>query len=329
MNDLILVSNIDIFREVNNFSTNYNFIYINNLKNDMNDSIIGIITNKKEYNNIYTKINLFKNLKIVGIIGNSLGKLNLNYLFEKNIKVVNTGNIDGKTCAEYLLMLSILGIRKASLSNQIMKKGRWGIETFNNSNNKKVDKSFYSCKIGIYGYGFITKEFLKLLTPFQNEIKIYSNNIDENEKEFIKNTNMNINLSSEVEVLNSDIVIINRGYSKKTHNSFGKQQIDRLKSGTILINISRAGIVDNEYLFKRLLKNDIFACLDVFEKEPIDKNFKFSKLNNVFLTSHLAGCSKQIEKDSYVGIIKNVLHVLNTGYDISIISPKRYSNSHN
>ena len=68
MNNFILVSNIDIFREVNNFSTKYNFIYINNLKNDMNDSIIGIITNKKEYNNIYTKINLFKNLKIVGIL---------------------------------------------------------------------------------------------------------------------------------------------------------------------------------------------------------------------------------------------------------------------
>ena len=142
-----------------------------------------------------------------------MGKLNLNYLFEKNIKVVNTGNIYGKTCAEYLLMLGILGIRKASLSNEIMKKGRWGIETFNNSNNKKVDKSFYSCKIGIYGYGLLQKNS-KIINTIQNEIKIYSNNIDENEKEFIK-TNMNINLSSEIEVLNSDIVIINRGYSKK------------------------------------------------------------------------------------------------------------------
>ena len=321
----LLINDKNIFKQLKKQKIKYDII--TDIDNSKLEKIIGILTVKKNYKKIQNIIPKLKNLKVVGITGCSLSSLNLDYLFKNNIYVINTSNIYAKSCSEFLLMLCILGIRRASLSHDVMKKGIWGIQKFNGSNGKRepVDKSFYSSTIGILGFGCMTSEFLKLLKPFNNTIKLYSENTNLKQLNYYHN---NIKLTNSENTLNSDIVIINRGLSSKTKHSFGKNEINKLKPGTILINISRGPIIDNQYLYQRLLKNDIFACLDVFDKEPIDKDFKFSKLPNVFLTSHLAGSSKQIEKDSYMGICQNVLDFLNNGCLSNVVSKKRYENSH-
>lgn len=322
--NLILIQEKEIYTRIHNKNTNFRII--NNLEKNLKDDIIAVITTKKNYNNLKNILPFLKNLKTVGIIGNSLGKLNLNYLFSKDIKIINTGNIYGKTCAEFLLMLSILGVRKASLSHDKMRTGKWGVNKFNNNTNIKVERNFYSSNIGIIGYGFITEEFLKLLVPFNNKIRLYSNSIDINIRKSLEHKVIFSNINDTIE--NSDIVIINRGLSEKTKNSFSKNEIDKLKPGSILINISRALIVNNNYLYNRLLKNDIFYCVDVYENEPINSNFKLKNLPNVFLTSHMAGCSKQIEEDSYSSILTNIINFLIHNTNKNIISKNRYYNSH-
>ena len=317
---IILVQESEIYSRIKNKISNFRIVRNNK------DNIIALITTKKNYNNLKNIIPFLKNLKTIGIMGNSMGKLNLNYPFSKDIKVINTGNIYGRTCAEFLLMLCILGIRKASLSHDRMKMGGWGVNKFNNNTNIKVDKNFYSSSIGVLGYGFITEEFLKLLVPFDNKVRLYSKSINNNVKKTLENKVIFSNISNTIEY--SDIVIINRGLSEKTKNSFSKNEIDKLKPGTILINISRAKIVNNEYLYNRLLKNDIFYCVDVYENEPINSNFKLKNLPNVFLTSHMAGSSNQINEESYSSIFENVINFLINGDNKNIISKNRYFNSH-
>ena len=87
-----------------------------------------------------------------------------------------------------------------------------------------------------------------------------------------------------------------------------KKRINQLKKNCILINTSRAELIDNDYLYKVLKKQIRSAALDVFNKEPYYG--KFSKLDNVTLTPHIGSYAKEIrdmmERESLEEIIKNL-----------------------
>ena len=61
--------------------------------------------------------------------------------------------------------------------------------------------------------------------------------------------------------------------TEKTKNLINYSKIKTMKKNAIIINTSRGGIINEIDLNKALKKNIIFgAGLDVFEKEPVDKN---------------------------------------------------------
>ena len=65
-----------------------------------------------------------------------------------------------------------------------------------------------------------------------------------------------------------------------------------MKKNSLLINISRGGVVDESALYKVLNKNIISgAALDVFSNEPY--NGKLINLDNVILTPHIGSYAKE------------------------------------
>jgi len=68
---------------------------------------------------------------------------------------------------------------------------------------------------------------------------------------------------------NSDIVVISLPLTKKTKNLFNYSFMEKIKDNSILINISRGGIINEKDLVKILNKNKFLGvALDVFESEP-------------------------------------------------------------
>ena len=62
-----------------------------------------------------------------------------------------------------------------------------------------------------------------------------------------------------------------------------------MKKESILVNISRGGIVDEEALYKALKNEEIRgAALDVFSSEPPQGN-PLLKLDNIISTPHMGG----------------------------------------
>jgi phosphoglycerate dehydrogenase-like enzyme len=71
----------------------------------------------------------------------------------------------------------------------------------------------------------------------------------------------------------------------------------------VLINVARAALIEPQALLARLKQGDVFACLDVFEDEPPSASDPLRRLPNVFLTSHIAGGSK----DMRIAAVREVL----------------------
>jgi phosphoglycerate dehydrogenase-like enzyme len=78
----------------------------------------------------------------------------------------------------------------------------------------------------------------------------------------------------------------------------------------VLINVARAGLIEPKALLARLRQGDVFACLDVFEDEPPSARDPLRRLPNVFLTSHIAGGSRDTQAAAVREVLAKIEHHL-------------------
>ncbi|MCK5570188.1 MAG: hydroxyacid dehydrogenase, partial [Spirochaetes bacterium] len=103
----------------------------------------------------------------------------------------------------------------------------------------------------------------------------------------------------------------------------GKEEIGYMKRTAILINTSRGQIVDEKALEDALIKNAISgAGLDVFEKEPVDKNNPLLKMRNVIVTPHTAALTMECVVKMAVSAAERVIDVLNGKKPPGIANPE-------
>ena len=88
-----------------------------------------------------------------------------------------------------------------------------------------------------------------------------------------------------------DIISIHCPHNKDTHHMISKKRIDVMKTSSYIVNVSRAGIIDESALISNLEAGKIAgAGLDVFEHYP-SVNRKLQKLKNVILLPHMGSAT--------------------------------------
>ena len=87
------------------------------------------------------------------------------------------------------------------------------------------------------------------------------------------------------------------------------KSLSMMKKNSLLINISRGGVVDESALYEVLNKNIISgAALDVFSNEPY--NGKLIHLDNVILTPHIGSYAKEGKLKMEIDAVKNLINYL-------------------
>jgi lactate dehydrogenase-like 2-hydroxyacid dehydrogenase len=108
----------------------------------------------------------------------------------------------------------------------------------------------------------------------------------------------------------SDVVMLILPYTKKTHHIIGESELHQMKPRSVLVNIARGGIVDDNALIKALRDKTIFAAgLDVYEGEP-QLNPEFLELENVVLSPHIGSASEPTRRAMAMTAAKNLVAVL-------------------
>ncbi len=91
----------------------------------------------------------------------------------------------------------------------------------------------------------------------------------------------------------ADFVSLHAALNAETHHLIGRAELARMKSGAMLINVSRGALVDEAALVAALVSGELAgAGLDVFSREPLALTghplSPLFTLPNVMLTPHLA-----------------------------------------
>jgi len=216
------------------------------------------------------------NLKVISKYGVGLDKIDLDAAKEFDIPIHNTPGVNQITVAEHVIALIMAVLKNIPEEFAYTKNGKW---------KRLIGTELYGKKVGIFGLGKIGKELAKRLSVFGVQLFAFDIDYDDNfmEKYSITKTGSVKSLIQEV-----DILSINSPLTKSTKGIINNEILDNLLSEIIIINTSRALIIDQDALFTALKLNKIKAYItDVMDEEPMSENNTLKDLDNVYITPHI------------------------------------------
>lgn len=222
------------------------------------------------------------NARVFGVIRAGLENIDVQAATERGIAVVNASGRNANAVSDFTIAMILCEIRNIARSHSIVKNGGWnGVY----ANDGKVPDLFEKT-IGIVGFGYIGKLVAEKLAGFKTNIIAYDPFVS---KEVADKYNVTL-VDKETLFKNSDIVTVHARLTEETKGMIGKNEISLMKENSYFINTARADLVDYDALLEALKEKKIMgAALDVFPQEPLPEDSEWRKLNNVTMTTHLAG----------------------------------------
>lgn len=247
-------------------------------------------------------INNAKNLNLIIRAGAGVNNINIKAANQKGVYVANCPGKNAIAVAELALGL-MLSLDRRIPDNVIdFKNGVW------NKGDYSKAEGLFGKTLGIIGVGNIGREVAKRAVAFG--MNVYGKDISRIEGEMIKDF-------SEMDKLlpMCDIISIHLPSSPETKKLFNKEMFGYMKPGALLINTSRADVIDEEAMLEAIKEKKIRVALDVFKGEPEQKagavDSHLRSVPGVYVTHHIGASTEQAQNavaEETVNIIKEFLH---------------------
>ncbi|MCV2402768.1 D-2-hydroxyacid dehydrogenase [Marinomonas sp. C2222] len=233
-------------------------------------------------------LNQATNLQLVQVMATGTNNVDKAACERNNIKVQNVEGYSTITVPEHTFSM-LLALRRNLFSyTQDVENGKWASsEHFCFLDYPIQDLS--STTMVIIGGGSLGKRVANIAEAFGMEV-IFA---ERKGAETIRDGYVPF----ESALPQADVISLHCTLTEETTNLIGKAQFDLMKSNSILLNISRGGIVNEEALLGALQNKQIAgAAFDVATQEPMPLDHplqKLSQLPNFLLTPHVAWASNE------------------------------------
>ena len=242
-----------------------------------------------------------KKLKVISRHGVGFDNVDIKYLKKNNIKLLVTSTTTSVSPSEHIMFM-ILNISKGiDFFDKAVRKGKFGSVMHMTHNNFEL----LNKKILIIGFGRIGKKLIKRCLGFEMKVYAYDPYVEKNVIESfggIKIDNLDEGLRE------ADIISLSVPLTKETQNLITLEKMKMMKKNSIIINISRGGIVNEKDLNEALNKKIIYgAGLDVFEKEQPDNNNHLLKNKRIVLSPHAATFTQECLSKMSTETVQNII----------------------
>lgn len=267
-----------------------------------NVSILGIRSKTQVTAKVLENAN---RLMAIGAFCIGTNQIDLDAAAKKGIAVFNAPFSNTRSVVELAIAEIIMLMRNLPDKFAKMHEGSW---------NKSANNSFEirGKNLGIVGYGSIGSQLSVLAEGLGMKVFYY----DTEEKLALGNATKCKSLKELLQV--ADVVSLHVDGRSSNQHMIGAQELDQMKKGVILLNLSRGHVVDVKALKERILNGHIRGCgMDVFEEEPISNDEKFVSelcgLPNVILTPHIGGSTLEAQENIAHFVPGKLSDYINTG----------------
>lgn len=228
----------------------------------------------------------------------------------EDIMVTSASGIHATNMAHYTIMMMLMFNYRMRMFMDLQSKSQWPQEKFGSF--APVDMSKQT--VGIVGYGSIGRELGRLCAEMGMTVLASKRDIMKTAEidEYVKpgtgdptgDIPERIYPAEAIESMakDCDYLVLIVPMTEATHHMINDSVFDAMKETAVLVNIARGAVVDEKALITALSSGKIGgAALDVFEEEPLPATSPLWDMDNVIITPHISGFTKDYhEKASRV-----------------------------
>lgn len=241
-------------------------------------------------------INNTNALKVLARSGVGYDSIDVAAAQQKGIRVCNAPGTNHHSVAELTIGMMIASARKLTEVSRRIRSGEWP---------RDAGHELRGASLGILGYGPSGKAVAALGVALGMNVLVHTSHPDPSAE--------SIEFSDLIDVVRrADYLSLHTKSASSGQKLVNEDLLKEMKPSAVLINTARGSLVDETTLANALRSGSIAAAaLDVFETEPLPESSPLRELDNVLMTSHLAGQTAEARKRAGLAAAQEVIDVLN------------------
>lgn len=241
-------------------------------------------------------------LKVLQFIGTGMWNfVDVDYATSKGIQVLNIDAYGSNAVAEFAVSLAMSMNRNIVPAVNIVKAHDWATDGLGG-------QEIAGSTVGVIGTGSIGRLVAEKF--FGLGANVIACDLYENE--YLKEKYGLKYYSMEDIFRLSDVITMHMKVTKENEKLIGEKFISLMKKNALLINVSRAELVDNEALYEALAAKRIRGlATDVYTSEPpCALDYKMIDLPNVICTPHIGFYTEQSNDNSIKMSVASIVKAL-------------------
>jgi D-3-phosphoglycerate dehydrogenase len=254
-------------------------------------------------------------LRAVTIHGTGTDLVPLASANARGVLVANLPGENAPSVAEYCVMAMLMLARNVAAITSAMRTQPWDQARALSSAAREIA----GLTVGIVGVGEIGKRVARMCRHgFGMKVLGNQRRMDRLPPE-AKGASLELLLQS------SDFVVIACPLTPETQHLFNAARLSTMKPSAWLINVGRGPVVDEAALIEALrTKHLAGAMLDVYEHYRIAPGHPLFGLDNVILTPHLAGSTRESRARASVRAADETLRMLAGEKPVNFVNPEAW-----
>ncbi|SFC14858.1 D-2-hydroxyacid dehydrogenase [Pragia fontium] len=228
------------------------------------------------------------NLKFIGVLATGYNVVDIQAARQRNIIVSNVPSYSTMSVAQLSTALLLELCHHVGEHSSDVRSGGW---------TKSIDFSYWHSplielmgkKLGLIGYGRIGSAFAKVALALGMEILVYT----PSQNKSIEQPNIRV-VSLDQLLAESDVISLHCPLTDQNTGIINQNSITKMKTGVMLINTSRGGLIVEQDLADALNSGKVAgAGLDVLSIEPPSKDNPLLNARHCIITPHIAWAPKE------------------------------------
>jgi glyoxylate reductase len=204
---------------------------------------------------------------------------------ERGVRVTNTPEVLNEATADLCVALVLAAARRVAEGDRLVRAGGWrGFST-----DLLLGLDLGGATVGLVGLGGIGTAVARRLVLGFSMRGLYHARHAHPERE----AELGITRAPLDDLLAAaDVVTLHLPLTDETRGLIDARRLALMRPGSVLVNISRGPIVDQDALVEALRAGRLSAGLDVFDTEPLPAGHPLMTLENAVLTPHIASAGR-------------------------------------
>ena len=236
-------------------------------------------------------------LQVISRNGAGVDRIDLEAAKGRGIVVCNTPGANAQAVADLAMGLALSVARRIPMLHSSTVQGGW---------KRSTGIELYGKTMGIMGLGAVGRAVARRAKGFSMRVLAYDPFMDHTYAE-----QNDITAAGYQQVLSeADVLSLHLPLTDETRHILDRQAMQTMKTGAIIINTARGGLIDESAAADLLLAGHLGGLgIDVFEKEPPESSPLFA-LENVVVTPHTAAHTQEAVQNMTDMAVDNLICVL-------------------